>query len=76
MAHTKVRKKIIAVGVCMFFAETLWLMRGAQPMLEVEIGGVAAVQFLAGYSGFPEQSRILRFVTRRYAGCEVFQTTN
>ena len=48
-----------------FFAETLWLMRGAQPLFDVEIGGVAVVQSLAGYSGFPEQSRMCNGVTVR-----------
>jgi hypothetical protein len=43
--------------------ETLWLMLEAQPLLEVEISGVAAVQFLAGYPGCPGQSRMFSGIT-------------
>jgi len=57
-------------------SQTLWLMRRAQPQDLIEISGVVAVQFLAGYSGSPEQSRILRVVTRHEVGCDRFQTTN
>jgi transposase len=49
-------------------------MRGARPQEVIEIGGVVAVHFLAGYPGLPGQSRILRVVTRRCAGRDSFQT--
>ena len=57
-------------------AETLWLMRRAQRKGLIEFSGVVVVQFLAGYSGFPGQSRILRVVTRRCARCDWFQNKN
>jgi hypothetical protein len=49
------------------FAEILWLMNFGQPRFGIERGGVAAVQFLAGYPGFPGQSRLFNARERHEA---------
>lgn len=50
-----------------FLVEILWLMSFCQP-LSVEKSGVAIVPFLAGYSGFPVQSRMFSALTRHVVG--------
>ena len=50
-------------GCLHFFTEILWLSWAARTF-GIERGGVAAVPYLAGYSGGPEQSRLFNAVGR------------
>jgi hypothetical protein len=55
-------------AVIVSLIEILWLKLMQNQPLGIERSGVVAVQFLAGYPGFPGQSRMFSAVARHRAG--------